>query len=449
MERVAPKIIFLRELLSMPLTIPPYQRPYRWTTDSALTLLKDLYNAYITNVPEYRIGTVVLHPEEKVWEEGDEPKLKYNIVDGQQRVTTLSILMHCFYIKDKGLERYKNLSKLLDEKKVFKDLSHKAICDNFETLSEKLSEISEEKLENFLDFILDRCSIVKIETNKEQEAFQFFDSQNSRGKELAPHDLLKSYHLREMNEEKESLKVSIINAWESTDQKNLAKFFYNSLFPLVSWYKGNNGLYYSSKKIKIFKGLNQSNNYHFSVYHKAANLYIEHFNDEGMYELTSEKKLSQFQLTQPIIAGKRFFLYVLYYYSLKIEIEKRYLTNTSLAIPEYGSGNLYIKNLFLNALLFFIDKFGYGALTDFRLKKIYKWCYSLRLVMHSVYPETINKYALGKHERLNLGKNLFTIISDIQSPDEFDSIIFQKIDKNQIKYTDKVLETMSNIVGIQ
>lgn len=444
----APRIIKLREFLALSLTIPPYQRPYRWSTDSALTLFNDLYGAYKESIPEYRIGTAVLHPETKKWDDEDEIKTKYNIVDGQQRSTTLSILMYTFYKKLKKQE-YEKLSKLLDEKKAFKVLSTNAIVDNYEILKAKLEEIPEDKVESFLLYILDHCTVVKIETNTEQEAFQFFDSQNSRGKELAPQDLLKSYHLREMNEEKESYKISIINSWENTDQKKLAAFFYSNLYPMVCWYKGRSGLYYSTKKIKTFKGLKQSNNFHFSVYHKAANLYIEHFNEEGMFELTSSKKLEQFQLTQPIIAGKRFFLFTLYYYDLMREIEKKYLNNPELPTPDYGSGNIYVRNLYLNILTFFVDKFNMDALTDFRLKKLYKWCYSLRLVMHSVYPETINKYALGEHDRINKGKRLFNLLSEMQSPEEFDSIILDKVDVNSIKFNDKSLEAMKKIIGVK
>ncbi len=440
-----PKIITLREFLGLSLTIPPYQRPYRWSTDSALTLFNDLYAAFKDSITEYRIGTAVLHPETKKWDGESEIRTKYNIVDGQQRATTLSILMYVFYKRLKKTE-YEKLSKLLDEKKAFKVLSTNAIVDNYEILKTKLEEIPEDRTELFLNYILDQCTVVKIETNTEQEAFQFFDSQNSRGKELAPQDLLKSYHLREMNEEKEAYKISIVGNWENTDQKDLTSFFYSNLFPLVSWYKGKSGLNYSSKKIKAFKGLKQNNNYHFSVYHKAANLYVEHFNDEGMYELAGIRKLSQFQLTQPIIAGKRFFLFTLYYYGLKNEIEKRYLNNREMPTPDYGSGNIYVRNLYLNVLIFFVDKFCFEALTDFRIKKLYKWCYSLRLVMHSVYPETINKYALGNHERINYGIKMFNLIAEMQSPEELDSIILDKI--QNIKYNDNSLPQMKKIMGV-
>ena len=99
-------------------------------------------------------------------------------------------------------------------------------------------------------------------------AFQFFDSQNSRGKELAPHDLLKSYHLREMHDDSESEKVQIINLWENTSQKKLGLLFEKNLFPLVKWYKTQDGLNYSVKDIKTFKGIKKNNNYNFSVYNR-------------------------------------------------------------------------------------------------------------------------------------------------------------------------------------
>ena len=50
------------------------------------------------------------------------------------------------------------------------------------------------------DFIEKQCELIVVITDDVSEAFQFFDSQNARGKALYPHDLLKAYHLREMTE---------------------------------------------------------------------------------------------------------------------------------------------------------------------------------------------------------------------------------------------------------
>ena len=332
------KIVQVRDLLSDNLSIPSYQRPYKWSTESAGILFNDLYNSFKKGNKEYRVGTVVLHYDSEF--------NTFNIVDGQQRLTTLSILIYCAN-KDRKDDDYTPC--LLKKEKQYTEASRKAIVSNYRLLRKKYSNLEDSEKDNFLDYILDNCTFVKIITESEQEAFQFFDSQNSRGKALEPHDLLKSYHLREMNDECRSEKENIVNSWENVNQKDLALFFETCLYPLVKYYKKENGLYYSSKKIKIFKGLNQKNQFNFSIYHRAANLYIEHFNQEGMYELSSGDRINKFQLTQPIIAGKRFFQYVLYYYNLAAKIDE--LVNNysnDVVIPENGSGNLYMKTLFRN-----------------------------------------------------------------------------------------------------
>ena len=439
MEHENLKIVPLKDALKLNLSIPSYQRPYRWTTESASTLFSDIYSAYKNNVPEYRIGSIVLHKN------NDE----FEIVDGQQRATTLTILTYCFYEILKT-ERYEELSNLLNREDTFGELSRKSIIDNYEVLKRHCIKIKAE-LDDFVKYTLDKCSVVVIVTNSEQEAFQFFDSQNSRGKALAPQDLLKSYHLREMSDSLESEKVEIINSWENEDQKELARFFEYNLYPLIQWYRNKNGLYYSAKKINAFKGIKQNSKYHYSIYHKAANLYIENFNSGGMYELTSGEKINQFQLTQPLIAGKRFFLYTLYYFNLYKQviklIESRIEPNY---ISAYGSGNSYVRTLFINIVVFFVDKFNIDELTNGRFDLLYKWAYSLRVVMHSVYPETINKYALGNWScRINQGLNLFAIISEMQNPQELDSIILERIEEQKLETfkTTKYKEIWQKING--
>ena len=54
------KIISLKDALKLNLSIPNYQRPYRWSTESVSTLFNDIYSAYKMNIPEYRIGSIVL-----------------------------------------------------------------------------------------------------------------------------------------------------------------------------------------------------------------------------------------------------------------------------------------------------------------------------------------------------------------------------------------------------
>lgn len=410
-------IVSVKEILGDNLIIPGYQRPYRWSTDSALTLVTDIYSAFRNKVSEYRIGSVVLHKMDG----------KMNVVDGQQRLTTLSIMLYCFYKRTKN-EEYRNISKLFEAE--YNELSTRAILDNLETIMRKVLEIDEVVLERYISYVLNECTLVKIVTESEQEAFQFFDSQNSRGKELAPHDLLKSYHLREMHDDSESEKVKIINLWENTSQKKLGLLFEKNLFPLVKWYKTQDGLNYSVKDIKTFKGIKKNSNYNFSVYNRAANLYIERFNDEGMYELISGKHVNQFQLTQPLIAGKRFFQYTLHYADLYDMVEEhidfKFKDIFGNKVFE-STGDGYVKTLFINVVMFYIDKFNLDALTDSRLCFFFKWAYSLRLTMKAVYKESVNNYAQGKGDRVNRELNMFSSISEMQDPVELDTIILENV----------------------
>ena len=57
------RIVSVREMMVERLAIPNYQRPYRWGTQSALRLITDTYEAFKNRIPEYRMGSVVLHRE--------------------------------------------------------------------------------------------------------------------------------------------------------------------------------------------------------------------------------------------------------------------------------------------------------------------------------------------------------------------------------------------------
>ena len=81
----------IQDLFTKDLTLPSYQRPYSWSVKSTNTLFIDTYDAFKNKLEEYRLGSVILHKDEQG---------KYNIVDGQQRLTTLSILLYCLNVQD-------------------------------------------------------------------------------------------------------------------------------------------------------------------------------------------------------------------------------------------------------------------------------------------------------------------------------------------------------------
>ena len=85
------EILPLSNLFSIPLCIPSYQRPYKWSARSTNLLFIDTYEAFQNDLSEYRLGSIILQKDSLV--------NKYNIVDGQQRLTTLSIAVIVYYIQ--------------------------------------------------------------------------------------------------------------------------------------------------------------------------------------------------------------------------------------------------------------------------------------------------------------------------------------------------------------
>lgn len=402
------QIINIRELLSnnLNLIIPDYQRPYKWSVNSVNNLFNDIYTEYCNNKKkEYRLGTVILHKDSNE---------VYNIVDGQQRLTTLAIMLFV-------LEKESEINLL---KQNYDELSKPAILNNMKIIKSLVKDIKDKK-DNFRDYILDNCKAVKIVTDSQQEAFQFFDSQNSRGKSLLPHDLLKSYHLREMKSKNNIEKIDLINKWENRKQEEIEQLFAMYLYPLSQWYKGKSGLYYSSDKIEEFKGIKIEFPYNYAIYEKAANLFIEQYNSYGNGILTGVYSLNQFQITNQIIAGKRFFEYTLHYLELLDMVKSKISNNLPKdSIPDKRTGDRYVKQLLEAVSLFYADRFGINELTYSVLKKLHYWAFSLRLVMKSVYKETINSYALGRSDRLNKRVDIFTKINEMKKPSEINLLVF-------------------------
>lgn len=415
------------------LEIPDYQRPYRWNYKTANTLLNDIIEAKEKELEKYRLGTVILHKDDKD---------NYNIVDGQQRLTSLSILLYCI---NENLSEESDAQTLLKCK--YSDLSYNAININYNFYKTRINNYDKEELKGIRKYILENCELVEVVTGCEQEAFQFFDSQNNRGKSLRPHDLLKSYHLREMNKMNVSEKKDLINKWEDLDQKELAYLFEKYLYCILRWYKKRDGLNFSDKKIEIFKGIKQGDTNNYAVYHKASNLYIEQFNKNGNSDILSIEELNQYQLTQPIIAGKRFFSYVLHYTNLLQEIknkknsfescikEKKEISGEESIFPRDRIGDRYIAELYESILLFFADRFSLSSIDYNVMKKIYVYCYSLRLSMEKIGLETINNYACGiipnraklEIDDKNNGIAIFERIGEMTSPEEVNLLVFPRL----------------------
>ncbi|MCI6475689.1 MAG: DUF262 domain-containing protein [Mucispirillum sp.] len=422
------KIVNLSELIETygnQLKIPDYQRPYTWETSTADTLFNDIYSA-IKEKKAYRLGSLILHKEEVKNEDKIVTGYVYNIVDGQQRLTTTALIL-------KALD---DESKFLLENEI-KAVSFKNIAENYKALESRIKALSDSEKENYKKYIKE-CSFAVIITNKQEEAFQFFDSQNTRGKSLKPHDLLKAYHLREMNAVSEDIKKAVVKCWDNIDEAHLADLFADYLYPVVRWHKKRDAVYYTAKNIDTFKGISQEYKYNYALYHKRSVMFAEKIEKE-FSDFLYNKECNLFQLTQPVISGEHFFKYVFYYDKLLTEVKNMIAEHhkESAEIPAYRTGDIYIKRLYECALLLFIDRFGIENMETSYMEMLYKWSYSLRLIMYAVRRESINSYAKGNNKNINNGA-LFDKIGEMNKPEDIMKLELKKIeipDYNKDKYS--------------
>jgi hypothetical protein len=243
-------IVKVKDLLAdAHLTIPDYQRPYKWTTTHVGQLVSDICKH--SNKSSYRLGTVVFH------QEGE----RKNIVDGQQRIISLTLTLRAIIarrldeIKDKALmQRLRDLGQSINDQPFSSGISQYNIQQNYHELERLVTR--PEFTEQHMEFLLDQCEVVTFTLADISEAFQFFDSQNARGKDLDPHDLLKAYHLREFTETDQAVKAHTVEKWEQSNSQDLARLFSNYLFRIRQWSQGSSARYFGKTEAELFKGVN-------------------------------------------------------------------------------------------------------------------------------------------------------------------------------------------------
>jgi len=227
------------------LVIPNYQRPYKWIAKNVIQLLDDIIDAKNENKETYRVGTLILHYDKK--------KSTYNIVDGQQRTITFSLLLKV--LGD-------DFISFLEQSLANNPHNTRNIPNNFRTLERRANNIIDDRERRDLrDYIKNNCELIVVITEDISEAFQFFDSQNARGKKLYPHDLLKAYHLREMNDLDVAETEKVVKGWEDLPQKDLSLLFSDYLYRVKEWTKGNKAWELTEHNIHKFKGITRKDNF--------------------------------------------------------------------------------------------------------------------------------------------------------------------------------------------
>lgn len=380
------RILSVEELLKLNLVIPSYQRPYKWTEKNIRELILDIQKGIedANKHPnfKYRVGTVILYQENDT--------KPYEIVDGQQRILSFLLLKLCLN-PDFRCSRCSLLSVTFSDKVTLGNLH-----SNSDRIREWCSSVDAGVKEAFDKALSEVLEVVVLTVNELSEAFQLFDSQNTRGRELYPHDLLKAYHLREIHD-KYDMQRAVLK-WESKDPKAIRELFDNYLFPLWNWSKRRKSSRFTAAEIDLYKGIEESSGY---TYARRAN-----------------KAMPYFLLSEPLISGGDFFEMVDHYMQMLHSIKQELIDNPDFArikdlliddkskvgqiktpadldkaCKSSSTGMNHARNLFFCALLCYYDRFHNFDLMA--VKKLFTWAMMLRVDMNHLGFDSVNRYAIG------------------------------------------------------
>jgi len=237
--------------------IPDYQRPYAWSETECLTLWEDIfafafpendYQKFDSSNDEYYLGPIVTFKNE----EG-----KLEIIDGQQRLTTLMLLLRAFYSKfgnmqdENSIATRENIEKCIwktDEfdrpNKMELKINSEVATDNdkdefLEILRTGLAEKTkksryaqnyrffQDKISEFLNSypgyfsylptrILKNCILLPIEAESQNTALRIFSTLNDRGKPLSDADIFKAQFYKYYTQKGE--KDEFIKKWKALEE---------------------------------------------------------------------------------------------------------------------------------------------------------------------------------------------------------------------------------------
>ncbi len=170
--------------------IPIYQRNYAWERDEIRALIKDVYDSLKLSKLVYYIGTLVTYKrDENV----------YEIIDGQQRLTTIYILLKALDVdniantltysaRKISAETIKNMTRSETEKDI-------AILNGFDYAKDEINDIVGDKpndIEEFKEYFLNNVHIIHYCVPKDVDLNHYFEVMNSRGEQLEKHEIVKA-----------------------------------------------------------------------------------------------------------------------------------------------------------------------------------------------------------------------------------------------------------------
>lgn len=407
--------LILKDVFKRNLTIPDYQRIYCWEEKNVKCLLNDLLihseQHEISNTP-YRLGTIILHYHDN----------HYDIVDGQQRLVTLSLILD-----ELGIE-----TCLMDQEfdsTVAKEYIgyNKFIIENYVRKHVPDKTKFHDNLLNNIEF-----SVLILNNASLDVAYTFFSNENSRGVKLTDYDLLKAHHLRFIPETFEQQSRKAAENWNQMIKDGKSRI--TEYEPIPDYERTLDTYLYNLRQwMKMEHHETQDNDRHLKNEYEAAPI---------MPEIPPFGE--QFFFNEPIQGGTHFFSFV----EVHLAKYKQFtLTQSYQSIHKrlMGNGSIqWYKNAIETLSFGYFEKFGEHCLADASML-------ITRVLLQ-------NRYETSKAQKDSIYKfvsalGIILMINKATSPTFFLAELYNIIHDYPVKYLQEMTPIQKNmrraVIGIK
>lgn len=194
--------------------VPIYQRNYAWEKDEISALIQDVYDAYTANKPTYFIGTLVS------FHKGDQV---YEVIDGQQRLTTINLVLGALGISIQNKLTYRARKKSNDTIQSIPcfeiDEKDYGIVKGFKYAKDAINEIVPKTCQDgFKTYFQHSIHLIHYQVPKDIDLNHYFEIMNSRGEQLEKHEIIKARLIEKLNN---ADKAKFNCLWEFCSEMNV------------------------------------------------------------------------------------------------------------------------------------------------------------------------------------------------------------------------------------
>lgn len=264
------------ELLNQKYAVDSYQREYKWGNTEIHDLISDLVGAFDneyreTHTPEnviqygqYFLGPIIVSELEPIIV--SEESRPFYVVDGQQRLTSLTLLL--MYLKNSEVaEEHKVklhqliLSQKFNSKKFNLNIPERTevleklfageipnlgnessqsvrnLIKCYQQISDQMdAEINNAQLPLFVEWLIHKVYLVEIRTASSNDAYAIFETMNDRGLRLTPAEMLKGYLLSEISDDQQRKKAN--KKWKENVDNLIQNAKTEESMAIKAWLRG-------------------------------------------------------------------------------------------------------------------------------------------------------------------------------------------------------------------